>query len=382
MIIEIRLPEGEQLFGEGTVLSWKIKEGDTVRKGEVMAEIETPKAVIEFESPENGVVTRLLVEEGASFPMKDTLALLDRSGAPAVGPAASIGAAIPSTGNEPSASAGGESAPRIPASPAAKRIAREKGIDLSKVRGTGPGGRIVESDILAFAEAGAPASTAPETPADKTVPLSPMRRAVAGRLVHSWQSSPHFYLTTEVDAGRLWAEYTRLKSAAGISLNDFVVKAAAEALGEFPEVNSSVQGDVQIFRKEINIGVAVRVEGGIRIPVLRSADRMTIDEISSATKGLVRKAREGTVEGSGTGTFTISNLGMHDVTEFAAVINPPEAAILAVGKVREAAVVRNGVVSAGRIMAMTLSCDHRAFDGVTGAKFLQRIKTILEASGG
>lgn len=361
MIIDIKLPEGEQAFGEGTILAWKIREGDSVRKGDVIAEIETPKAVIEFESPEDGIVSRLLVAEGEAFPMKETLAQIRRQDSAAEAPAS-----------------------RIMASPAAKRIAREKGVDLALVRGTGPDGRIVEGDILAFAESGvrpAPPGDAPMSE-DQVVPLSPLRRTAAARLVQSKQAAPHFYLTTEVAADRLWGEYVKLKADREVSLNDFIVKAAAEALGEFPEVNSSIQGEVQVFRGRVNIGIAVRVEGGLRIPVLRDADRMSLEEIGRAAAGLVAKAREGKVEGAGTGTFTVSNLGMFDITDFAAVINPPEAAILAVGKVREAAVVRDGKIETGRIMSLTLSCDHRAFDGVTGAAFLARIKEILEGVEG
>jgi pyruvate dehydrogenase E2 component (dihydrolipoyllysine-residue acetyltransferase) len=384
MIIDIKLPEGEQAFGEGTVLAWKIREGDSVRKGDIIAEIETPKAVIEFESPEDGIVSRLLVAEGEAFPMKETLVQIRRQDSAAEVPAGPEG--IPATGSTDHKTRGSGPAPasRIIASPAAKRIAREKGVDLALVRGTGPDGRIVEGDILAFAESGgrpAPPGDAPMSE-DQVVPLSPMRRTAAARLVQSKQAAPHFYLTTEVAADRLWNEYIKLKAGREASLNEFIVKAAAEALREFPEVNSSIQGEVQVFRGRVNIGLAVRVEGGLRIPVLRDADRMSLEEIGRAAAGLVAKAREGKVEGAGTGTFTVSNLGMFDITDFAAVINPPEAAILAVGKVREAAVVRDGRIKAGRIMSLTLSCDHRAFDGVTGAAFLARIKEILEGVGG
>lgn len=381
MITRVKLPEGEQAFGEGTIISWKIREGDAVRKGDVIAEIETPKAVIEFESPESGIVSRLLVAEGEAFPIKETLALIDRPETAPSGPAAaSAGSGGPMTTNKtPEPAAGAEPSGRIAASPAAKRLAREKGVDLTLVHGTGPDGRIVEGDIIAFAERERPAGTAPE---DKIVILSPMRRASAARLVLSKQTAPHFYLTTEVDADRLWGEYARLKAAGEISLNDFIVQAAARALREFPDVNSSIQGDAQVFRGRINIGIAVRVEGGLRIPVLRDADRMSLEDLARASAALIEKARGGVVEGAGSGTFTVSNLGMFDVTDFAAVINPPEAAILAVGKVRQEAVVRNGAVAVGRIMSLTLSCDHRAFDGATGAAFLKRVKELLELAGG
>ena len=384
MIINVKLPEGEQAFGEGTVLAWKIKEGDTVRTGDVIAAIETPKAVIEFESPETGVVSKLLVQEGISFPMNETLALIERqdSAAGITGRSAEAGERGIRTEDKPNRD--GQLDLRIMASPAAKRLAREKGVDLALVRGTGPGGRIVESDVLTFPGPGAQAPPPEGTGSsgENAVPLSPMRQAAARRLVLSKQTIPHFYLTTEVDAGRLWDEYVRLKAVRNVSLNDFIVKAAAEALGGFPEINSSVRGDLQVFHRQINIGIAVRVEEGLRIPVLCEADRLSLEEIARATADLVQKAREGKVEGAGKGTFTISNLGMFDITEFAAIINPPEAAILAVGKVREATVVKNGTVSAGRLLSLTLSCDHRAFDGVTGAGFLQRIRQILEGAGG
>jgi pyruvate dehydrogenase E2 component (dihydrolipoamide acetyltransferase) len=384
MIINVKLPEGEQAFGEGTVLAWKIKEGDTVRTGDVIAAIETPKAVIEFESPETGVVSKLMVQEGISFPMNETLALIERQDSAAGITGRSAEARERGIRAEDKPNRDGQPDLRIMASPAAKRLAREKGVDLALVRGTGPGGRIVESDVLTFPGPGAQAPPPESTGAsgEKAVPLSQMRQAAARRLVLSKQTIPHFYLTTEVDAGRLWDEYVRLKAVRNVSLNDFVVKAAAEALGEFPEINSSVRGDLQVFHGQINIGIAVQVEGGLRIPVLREADRLSLEEITRATADLVRKAREGKVEGAGKGTFTISNLGMFDITEFAAIINPPEAAILAVGKVREAIVVRNGTVSAGRLLSLTLSCDHRAFDGVTGAGFLRRIRQILEGAEG
>jgi pyruvate dehydrogenase E2 component (dihydrolipoamide acetyltransferase) len=385
MIINVKLPEGEQAFGEGTVLAWKIKEGDSVRKGDIIAEIETPKAVIEFESPQTGVVSKLMVQEGISFPMNETLALIEQqdSAAGVKGRSAEAEERWIRTEDKPNCD-GQPNLMRILASPAAKRLAREKSVDLALVRGTGPGGRIVESDVLPFQGPGAQALPPEGTgvSGEKTVPLSRMRQAAALRLVLSKQTIPHFYLTTEVDAGRLWDEYVRLKALRNVSLNDFIVKAAAAALREFPEINSSVLGDLQIFHGQINIGIAVRVEGGLRIPVLREADRLSLEEITRATSDLVRKAHEGKVEGAGKGTFTISNLGMFDITEFAAIINPPEAAILAVGKVREAAVVRNGTVSAGRLLSLTLSCDHRAFDGVTGARFLRRIRQILEGAGG
>jgi len=384
MIIDIRLPEGEQAFGEGTVLSWKIKEGDTVRKGDVIAEIETPKAVIEFESPESGIVTRLVVAEGESFPMKEIVAAIDRPDTAPGDPDKATGAAAGAASTEASPGPAPETFRRVLASPAATRLAREKGVDLALVRGSGPEGRVVENDVLAFAETGAPAPGPGigSSPEDRVEPLSAMRRAAAARLVLSKQTAPHFYLTTEVDAGRLWSAYNKLKAVREASLNDFIVKAAAEALKEFPDVNSSIRDDTQVFRGRINIGIAVKVEGGLRIPVLRDADRMSLEEIARAAAGLIQKARDGKIEGAGTGTFTVSNLGMFDITEFAAVINPPEAAILAVGKVREAAVVRDGVIAAGRILSLTLSCDHRAFDGVTGAAFLAKIKKILENIGG
>jgi pyruvate dehydrogenase E2 component (dihydrolipoamide acetyltransferase) len=381
MIFKVRLPEGEQLLGEGTVISWKIKEGDSVRRGDILAEIETPKAVVELESPAAGVVSRLLVRDGDAFPLKEPLAIIEQE---AAGEGRADGSVEVSAGTGPGKDERSDGEPdvaRILASPAARRLASERGIELTRISGSGPGGRILESDVLSCAEGGAATKVPGSLSAaeDKSVALSPVRRAIAAKLTISKQTIPHFYLTVEVDAGPLWEAYTKIKSAREVSLNDFVIKAAAAALKEFPEVNSSLTEDRQVFNQEINIGIAVHVADGLRIPVLRGADRLSLEEISRAAGELVRKAREGKVEGAGTGTFTISNLGMFEVSEFAAVINPPEVAVLAVGKVREAAVVRNGVISAGQALSLTLSCDHRAFDGVTGAGFLRRIKEILEA---
>jgi len=379
MIIKVHLPEGEQLLEEGTLLCWKVKEGDQVGKGAVLAEIETPKAVVELESPAAGVVTRLLLQEGSVFSLKDPVAIIDASTAAKASHEGSKGRDA-GLGRGWEKVVGAEPEARIHASPAARRLAREKGIDLSQISGSGPEGRIQESDVLAWVAPETGTGTASDAAAteDKIVPLSPMRRAIAGKLTTSKQTIPHFYLTIKVDAGSLWEAYTMLKAKTEVSLNDFVIRAAAAALKEFPEVNSSFQGDRQVFKHEINIGIAVHVAEGLRIPVIRNTDRLTLAEISRTAVELVRKAREGKVEGAGQGTFTVSNLGMFDISEFAAVINPPEAAVLAVGKVSEEAVVRNGLVTPGRTLSLTLSCDHRAFDGVTGAGFLKRIKEILE----
>jgi pyruvate dehydrogenase E2 component (dihydrolipoamide acetyltransferase) len=381
VIIKVQVPEGEQLLGEGTVICWKIKEGDTVLKGDILAEIETPKAVVELESPAAGVVSRLLVRDGDAFPLQEPLAMIEQGAEgedrPDKSAGETAGTGETQSGRPPAESAG----PRIPASPAARRLARERGLELAGISGSGPGGRILESDVLARAGA-EPGTDVPGRPSDageRIVPLSPMRRAIAGKLSISKQSIPHFYLTVEVDAAALWEAYTKIKSTREVSLNDFIIRASASALKEFPGINSRLEGDRQVFKQEINIGIAVHVADGLRIPVLRAADRLSLGEISLAAAELVRRAREGRVEGAGAGTFTISNLGMFGVSEFAAVINPPEVAVLAVGQVREAAVVRNGVVSAGRTLSLTLSGDHRAFDGVTGACFLRRVKQILEA---
>jgi pyruvate dehydrogenase E2 component (dihydrolipoamide acetyltransferase) len=381
MIIKVQLPEGEQLLGEGTVISWKIKEGDSVQRGDILAEIETPKAVVELESPAAGVVSRILVRDGDAFSLKEPLAIIEHEAVREVRPDGSAGEAAGAGQSKNERLAAEPNRTRIVASPAARRLARERGVELTRISGSGPGGRIQESDVLSYAEPGVGTGAPENLPAagDRNVSLSPMRRAIAGKLTISKQTVPHFYLTVEVDAGPLWEAYTKIKSAREVSLNDFVVKAAAAALKEFPEVNSSLVGDRQVFKQEINIGIAVHVADGLRIPVLRGADCLSLEEISLAAGELVRKAREGRLEGAGTGTFTISNLGMFDVSEFAAIINPPEVAVLAVGKVREAAVIRNGVISAGQALSLTLSCDHRAFDGVTGAGFLRRIKEILEA---
>ena len=267
---------------------------------------------------------------------------------------------------------------RLFASPAARRVAAETGVDLRRISGTGPGGRIQQADVLAFAEAAAGAPTAPPALEAKTVELSRMRRAIANNLVHSKQNIPHFYLTIEVDSTTLYGVYEERKQLDEISVNDFVLKAVSLALCEFPDINSQFDGDVQVYKADVNIGIAVSVEEGLLIPVLLKADKMPLSDLAVNARELAAKARAGKVVGAGKGTFTVTNLGMFGITEFAAVINPPEAGILAVGKVSEALAVEDGAIRIGKSMKLTLSGDHRAYDGVTGAKFLARIKELLE----
>lgn len=267
---------------------------------------------------------------------------------------------------------------RLFTSPAARRVAAETGVDLRRISGTGPGGRIQQADVLVFAEAAAGAPTAPPALEAKTVELSRMRRAIANNLVHSKQNIPHFYLTIEVDSTTLYGVYEERKQVDDISVNDFVLKAVSLALCEFPDINSQFDGDVQVYKADVNIGIAVSVEEGLRIPVLLKADKMPLSDLVVNARELAAKARAGKVVGAGKGTFTVTNLGMFGITEFAAVINPPEAGILAVGKVSEALAVEDGAIRIGKSMKLTLSGDHRAYDGVTGAKFLARIKELLE----
>ncbi|MEW2357686.1 dihydrolipoamide acetyltransferase family protein, partial [Spirillospora sp. NPDC029432] len=287
-----------------------------------------------------------------------------------------------------------------PSSPLARRLARDHGLDLAALTGTGPGGRIIRADIeAAIRTAGTPAAAAPAPAAQpqpapapavraddadvERVPLNRFRKVAARRLTESKQNAPHFYLTREVDAEALLEFRATLNAAlapAKVSVNDLVVKACATALLEHPAVNVSYTEEELLFHKRVNVGVAVAVEDGLLVPVIRDADRKSVSQIGAETRELAGKAREGKLsaqEMSG-GTFSVSNLGMYGVASFSAVINPPEAAILAVGAVRDEPVVRDGQVVPGKRMAVTLSVDHRATDGATGAAFLARLAELLE----
>ncbi len=423
MATEIPMPRLSDTMERGTVARWAKKEGDSIAEGEVLADIETDKATMELESYENGVLLKILVQEGESAELGAPIALVGEAGetveapsangdapaeteeAPAEEPkleAVSAPAAAPAARPAPAraANGGGE----LRASPIARRMAADAGLDLRPLagRGSGPDGRIVKVDVERLAAEGvsAKAASAPPTTPRSAPPAAPvpgawegvegtkptgMQRAVARRMTESKQNVPHFYLQSEVDMTRaieLRREINRSLGEGGtkVSINDLIIRACAVSLIEHPQFHRSWLGDRIVHHEHAHVGIAVALDDGLIVPVLRDADRMTLTEIAAATKDIVARARSGKVrqheiEG---GTFTVSNLGMFGVTSFEAIINPPEPGILAVGRTIERPVIREGQVVARPIMAVTLSVDHRAASGADGARLLQSIVRRLE----
>lgn len=419
----INMPKLGFDMAEGTLVRWVKKVGETVNKGEVLAEIETDKATVEVESSAGGVVRKLLVDEGAVVPVNSPIAVVGTAdekleeAAPKVSlsptptetthvpstpvqtvqPGMSNAAVVQEKKATPAADA--ESAPfagSLKASPLAKRMAREDSIDLSQVRGSGPGGRIVRRDVEAAlagqeSQAAGRIVTSPlpsDQPAgglsDQTLPLSKLRLAIARRMADSKTSIPHFYVTHEYKLDALLDLRRQLNAIQPenekVSVNDFIVKAVALTLRQFPNLNASLNGTSVFRHGAINIGIAVSVEGGLLTIVCHEADRKPLRQISVEVKAMAAHVREGKVrsdeiEGS---TFSVSNMGMYDVENFAAIINPPEAAILAVGSAREVPVAENGLVKTGWRMKATVSVDHRVSDGVEAAKFMQALAVYLE----
>jgi pyruvate dehydrogenase E2 component (dihydrolipoamide acetyltransferase) len=397
----INMPKLGFDMAEGTLVRWLKKEGETVAKGEVLAEIETDKATVEVESSASGVVRKLLVDEGAVVPVNSPIALVGSAEEKielAVGKPQASG-----TSKEPAVVGEVESAP-VPlstvqssssimrASPLAKKIARDRSVDLGQVRGTGPGGRIVRRDIEAALTTGdlntvhaqqKNDSTASSV-ADQTVPLTRLRQAIARRMAESKTAIPHFYVTHEYKMDALMemrAQFNKIVPESDkVSVNDFILKAVALTLRQYPNLNGTFQGDKLLRHGQVNVGVAVSVEGGLLTIVCKDADVKPLRQIAAEVKAMAAKAREGKVrpeeiEGS---TFSISNLGMYDVENFVAIINPPEAAILAVGSARQVPVVDEGSIKSGWRMKATISVDHRVSDGVEAAKFMQALAVFLE----
>ncbi len=407
----VKMPKLSDTMTDGVVAKWHKKVGDKVQSGELLAEIETDKATMEFESFEDGVLLHIGVEEGGSAPVESILAIIGEKGAdidtlikahnqvgeqeteqlknvessrpkapvakvetasaPAPAPVVSTPVTTTSTNG------------RVKASPLAKKLAQEKGVNLSMVKGSGDGGRIIKRDVENFQGGGAfaqPNFVGVEQFTEE--PVSQMRKTIARRLGESKFSAPHFYLTVSIDmlncieARKLINRVNDVK----ISFNDIVIKAAAAALKQHPKVNSSWLEDRIRYNDHVNIGVAVAVDEGLLVPVVRYADGKTLSQISGEVKTYAEKAKNKQLqpqdwEGS---TFTISNLGMFGIEEFTAIINPPDACIMAVGGINEVPVVRDGQIVPGDIMKVTLSCDHRVVDGALGATFLKTFKQLME----
>lgn len=412
----INMPKLSDTMTEGVVAEWHKKVGDTVKSGELLAEIETDKATLEFESFFDGVLLHIGIEKGKPAPVNSLLAIIGEKGEDISALLASAGTtaapaveekkeekaveAAPAAKVEEKAPAAVTSAPkaapalvsntangRILASPLAKKLAEEKGVDLSFISGTGEGGRITKRDVDHYVPydaparpAGSPGASLSESFVDE--PVSQMRKTIARRLGESKFTAPHFYLTISLDMDNAIAARKAMNSNEGVkvSFNDMAIKAVAMALRKHPAINSSWLGDVIRRNSHVHIGVAVAVEEGLLVPVVRFADSKGLSQIGDEVKVLAQKAKDKKLqpaewEGN---TFTISNLGMFGIEQFTAIINSPDSCILAIGGISQEPVVKNGQVVPGNIMKVTLSCDHRVVDGATGAAFLQTFKQYME----
>ncbi len=436
-ITRVVMPKLSEQMETGKVIKWLKQEGDRIQGGDILAEIETDKADVEMEAFGAGVLRKILVPNGETAPVGSLIAVIAEPGedigalvaepgggaaapareAPPAGPAADVSrrpAAVPPQPRredhaerqpapeagptaparpvapapaEPTAPAPAAEPGRVKASPLARKIAAQAGVDLRLIHGSGPAGRVVRRDVEAAAAAPTtapvPAAAVAAGPEYEDRPLSQMRATIARRMPLSKGPVPHFYVSSEVDMDPAWALREQLNALEGqpkVSVNDLVVRACALALLEHPGVNASFQGESLRVWRRVHVGIAVALEDGLITPVLRDAHAKSLGQIAVESRDLAERARARklrTQELSGA-TFSISNLGMYDVTEFSAIINPPEGAILAVGAVRQVPVVRDGGVGAGRRMMLTLSCDHRVMDGAMGARFLQDVRRLLE----
>lgn len=397
----VRMPKLSDTMTEGVVAKWHKKVGDKVKSGELLADIQTDKATMEFESFQDGVLLHIGVQEGKGAPVDSILAILGKGGedvaaivaADANRSAAPVAVAESkpapktevvvekkvATHSAPSVAADGS---RTKISPLAKKLAEEKGISITSLKGSGDHGRIVKRDIDNFKSNGSamPAFVGVESYTEESV--SQMRKTIARRLGESKFSAPHFYLTMEIDMDEAIKAREAINTVAGIkiSFNDMVIKAVAMSLRKHPKINSSWLGDRIRYNNHIHIGVAVAVEEGLLVPVVRFADGKTLTQIGTEVRNYAVKAKEKKLQPSDWegNTFTISNLGMFGIDEFTAIINPPDACILAVGGIKQTPVVKNGQIVPGNIMKVTLSCDHRVVDGALGSAFLQTLKHNLE----
>ena len=428
MPILIEMPKLSDTMTEGTLVRWKKKIGDTIEMGDVIADIETDKATMEMEAFDDGILTEIYAQEGDRVALGQKIALLlapgEKAGAEGAAPApAKAAPAAPATAPAPAsaepaavelpgavrpavAAASAALGARVKASPLAKKIAAERGVNLETLTGTGPGGRITEKDVLGAKAVGTAPTAKPATPApapapmsitavpatpaaegDQRIPLSGMRRVIAEKLLTSKTTIPHFYLNIEIDAGPLMSLRAQINAAAEaaglgkVTVNDLIIKAVIVALGKVPKVNAAWAGDAVIEYRAVNLAVAVAVEEGLVTPVIRDASKKSLREISENVKDLAARARTKKLkpEEYQGGTFTISNLGSYGIESFSAIINPPQAAILSVG-----AIIKKPVVNAadqivvGQRMALGLSCDHRVVDGAIGAQFLGELRNLVE----
>jgi len=427
---EIQMPKLSDTMTEGTLVAWKKKKGDKVSTGDVIAEIETDKATMEWESPEDGTLTEIYVQEGGKVEVGEKIAFIGAEGETAPkaekkkepapkakeekAPAkkkeqAETEKPAPAEEKEPETAPPQESAKtqpaetktapreddeaRIKASPIARRLAAEQGIDLAAIKGSGPDGRVTESDVRAAAKskgvAPKPKTAASLVPAGEgsRISLTGMRKVIAERLVESKAPVPHFYLNIEIDAGPLMSARAELKSAgeksdsSKITVNDFVLKAAVEAAVKVPKANASFDGDAIVQYNDVNLGIAVALEEGLVTPVIRAAQGKSLREISEAVKDLAHRARNKRMkpEEFQGGNFTVSNLGSYGIDNFLAIINPPQGFILSIGAIVKKAVIDDcDQIVPGQRMSIGMSCDHRVIDGALGAEYLKALRQLLE----
>ena len=405
----VRMPKLSDTMTDGVIEKWHKKVGDKVKSGELLADIATDKATMEFESFQDGVLIHIGVQEKQSIPVDSIIAILGKGGEDVNAILASISsggsakaettaapkvetvaAAVTPSSNNSNQTNHNSSDGRVKASPLAKALAKEKGIDISKVNGTGDNGRVTKSDIENFKPAQTTSSTSskaassfvPGTEGFTDEPASQMRKVIAKRLLESTNGAPAFYLTIEVDMDNAMQSRNAINAIPDtkVSFNDLVIKACAAALRKHPKVNSSWMGDKIRTYSHVHIGVAVAVEDGLLVPVIRFADQKSLSQISAEVKDLGKRAKDKKLqpadwEGN---TFTVSNLGMFGIDEFTSIINTPESCILSVGAIKQVPVVKNNQVVPGNVMKVTLACDHRTVDGATGAAFLQTLRTYLE----
>ena len=393
------MPKAGQTMEEGTIIKWVMAESDTVAKGDILFEVETDKAIIEVDALTTGVLRKILVGDGETVPVKAPVAVIAPAdtdidafvaslaiGEPVEDTGADTAAlaeeAAPATHAAPAAVPATEPTGRVFASPAARRVAKERGIDLAGVTGTGADGRIKAADVEAAAKAPTPAAPAPAAPnvigEPRPVELTRMRQAIAKNLAWSKQNIPHFYATVTIDASGLRQAHRWLKKAIGSTMNDLVTAAVARTIAEFPEMRCRWEENGVIELPGVNVGIAVGTDDGLRVPVLVNADRLSLAELSRQARAIIEAARQNRMARTEPASFTITNMGMFGVEQFGAIINPPEAAILAVSAVRKEPVVRNGEVVPGEVMSVTLSCDHRIVDGIVATRFLAQLKARLE----
>jgi pyruvate dehydrogenase E2 component (dihydrolipoamide acetyltransferase) len=400
-VADVIMPKMGDAMTEGKVLRWMKRPGDPVAKGEPIAEIETDKVNVDLEAEDGGVLLEIAVGEGETAEVGRTIAVIGEPGQKveprvkpqpsqpaAAGPEPGRGAAGPEPGRGTAPPAAAKSDERIKASPVARKLAADSGIDLSAIRGTGPDGRITKEDVEAAVAAGRQAPqakpAAPAGPEYEEQPLTKIRQNIGRRMLDSKQQAPHFYVSATVAMDDALRVRQQLNAGASdqrkISINDLVLRAAALALRAFPNLNTAfVSGQIRRHRR-INLAVAIALPEGLIAPVIHDVDRKGLAEIAEAAKSLGERARTGRLRGEDYegGTFTVSNLGMYDVDSFVAIINPPHAAILAVGSAQPRAVVRNGQVTAATTMTLTISADHRITDGAESARFLGEVKRLLE----